>query len=252
MTPMTPATPSTPTTRRLRVGRALASVYAVACFLAVLAPALAVRWTTLRSGVGTGGIAGWDLVAASAVVGAAHATTARARLRCEHRIAARGSHVWIASLNALVVLALSASLLVLGVLEHFAAEHAALANRGLPVVVLWAGLQLAAVGLAEATGRFVFWWLEPHPAPHRACRWGVLPPVRALVPLAALRRVSPRVPVGVGVSTASTPTAATAATMSAAVSAPAPTMASTSMASTSTPAPTMASTSMATSSTPAP
>jgi hypothetical protein len=30
------------------------------------------------------------------------------------------------------------------------------------VVVLWIGLQLIAVGLSEAAGRFVFWWLEPH------------------------------------------------------------------------------------------
>jgi len=157
-------------------------VYAAACFLVVLAPALAVRWTTLRSGVGgAAGIAGWDLVAASAVVGTAHATTARARLRCEHRLAARGSHVWIASLNALVVLALGASLLVLGVLERFAEEHGVIANRGLPVVALWTGLQLVAVVLAEATGRLVFWWLEPHPTPEQACRWGVLPPARSLV-----------------------------------------------------------------------
>jgi hypothetical protein len=186
-----------------RAGRAVASAYAVACFLAVLAPALAVRWTTLRSGIGgAGGIAGWDLVAASALVGAAHATTARARLRCEHRIAARGSHVWIASLNALVVLALAASLLVLGVLEQFADEHGAIANRGLPVVVLWAGLQLAAVGLAEATGRLVFWWLEPHPSPEQACRWGVLPPARHLVRrLPAPRRRSPA-PAGVAAAAA--------------------------------------------------
>jgi len=166
---------------RQRAGRIGASAYAAACFVVVLAPALAVRWTTLHAGVGgAGGIAGWDLVAASAVVGAAHATTARARLRCEHRIAARGSHVWIASLNALVVLALGASLLVLGVLERFAEEHAAIANRGLPVVALWAGLQLVAVGLAEATGRLVFWWLEPHPTPEQICRWGILPPARTL------------------------------------------------------------------------
>lgn len=188
---------------RLQAGRLIASVYAVACFAVVLAPALAVRWTTLRSGVGgAGGIVGWDLVAASAVVGAGHATTARARLRCEHRIAARGSHVWIASLNALVVLALGASLLVLGVLERFAEEHGAIANRGLPVVALWAGLQLVAVGLAEATGRLVFWWLEPDPGPDRTCRWGVLPPARSLVrrlPAPRRRPTAPVPRVGLGV-----------------------------------------------------
>ncbi|HEX6417453.1 MAG TPA: hypothetical protein VFZ77_03125, partial [Acidimicrobiales bacterium] len=53
------------------------------------------------------------------------------------------------------------------------------------------GLQLVAVAMAEATGRLVFWWLEPHPAPHRACRWGVLPPARHLVRLPRLRWRAP-------------------------------------------------------------
>jgi hypothetical protein len=48
------------------------------------------------------------------------------------------------------------------VLASFPDEHAALANRGFPVVGLWLGIQLTAVVLAEATGRLVFWWLEPH------------------------------------------------------------------------------------------
>jgi hypothetical protein len=176
----------------------VASVYAAACFGAVLAPALAVRWAVFRSDIG--GVAGRDLVAASVVVGAAHAAVAWTRLRCEERTAVRRSHIWIASLNALVVLALSASLLVLGVLELFAAEHAAIANRGLPVVVLWAGLQVVAVTLAEVTGRLVFWWLEPQPAPERVCRWGVLPSARRLVRLPQLRvRLRPRVPAPVPV-----------------------------------------------------
>lgn len=161
------------------VDHLVAAVYAAACFAAVLAPALAVNWAVFRSDIG--GIAGRDLIAASVVIGAAHATIAWTRLRCEKRTAARRSHIWIASLNALVVLALSASLLVLAVLGRFADEHAAITNRGLPVVALWAGLQLVAVALAETTGRLVFWWLEPHPAPHRCCRWGVLPPARQLV-----------------------------------------------------------------------
>jgi hypothetical protein len=49
------------------------------------------------------------------------------------------------------------------VLWGFADEHASLAYRGYPVVVLWLGVQLAAVVLSEVTGRVVFWWLEPHP-----------------------------------------------------------------------------------------
>jgi hypothetical protein len=185
----------TPTAKRT-VDHLVAAVYAAACFGAVLAPALAVRWAVFRSDIG--GVAGRDLVAASVIVGAGHAAVAWARLRCEERTAARRSHIWIASLNALVVLALTASLLVLAALHLFADEHAAIANRGLPVVTLWAGLQLVAVALAEITGRLVFWWLEPHPAPHRACRWGVLPPARHLL---RRLRVTTRTPASVPAAT---------------------------------------------------
>ena len=182
---------------RRTVDHLVAAFYAAACFGAVIAPAMAVRWAVFRSDIQ--GVAGRDIVAASVIVGAGHALVAWTRLRCEERTAARRSHIWIASLNALVVLALSASLLVLGVLEHFAAENAAIANRGLPVVGLWAGLQLVAVALAEVTGRAVFWWLEPHPAPHRVCRWGVLPPARQLVrrPFSSAKTPAPAaIPVG--------------------------------------------------------
>jgi hypothetical protein len=178
MATTTMASMATTTTRRT-VDHLVAAVYAAACFAAVLAPALAVRWTVFRTDIV--GVAGRDIVAASVVVGVGHAAVAWTRLRCEKRVAARRSHIWIASLNALVVLALSASLLVLGVLERYADEHAAIAHRGLPVVALWSGLQLVAVAMAEATGRVVFWWLEPHPEPHRICRWGVLPPARQLL-----------------------------------------------------------------------
>jgi hypothetical protein len=172
---------------RRTLDQVVAAVYAVLCFGAVLAPAVAVRWAVFRSDIQ--GVGGRDIVTASVLVGAGHAYIAWTRLRCEERTAMRRSHIWIASLNALVVLALSASLLVLGVLEHFAVEHAAIANRGLPVVGLWIGLQLIAVTLAELTGRFVFWWLEPQPEPCRDCRWGVLPPARRLarVPAPVLR-----------------------------------------------------------------
>lgn len=186
---------------RRRIDHLVATVYAAACFAVVLAPALAVQWTVVRTDVG--GVAGRDIVAASVLVGAGHAAVAWTRLRCEKRAAVRRSHIWIASLNALVVLALSASLLVLVVLGHYADEHAAFANRGLPVVALWVGLQLVAVTLAELTGRFVFWWLEPHPEPHRCCRWGVLPPARRLMGaqllrFPVLRRLRPKAPAPVG------------------------------------------------------
>jgi hypothetical protein len=53
--------------------------------------------------------------------------------------------------------------LLLAILYGFADEHASVADRGYPVVVLWTGVQVVAVVVAELTGRFVFWWLEPHP-----------------------------------------------------------------------------------------
>jgi predicted Co/Zn/Cd cation transporter (cation efflux family) len=106
-----------------------------------------------------------DVLAASAAVGAVHMVLVWRRLGDEEPTAARRLHLCIASLNALVVLALSASLLLLLVLYWFPDEHASLANRGFPVFVLWAGVQGVAVLLAEATYRFFFWWLEPHEPP---------------------------------------------------------------------------------------
>jgi hypothetical protein len=44
-----------------------------------------------------------------------------------------------------------------------------MANRDLPVVALWVGVQTVAVLLAEATGRLVFAWLEPDAAAR--ARW---------------------------------------------------------------------------------
>lgn len=55
----------------------------------------------------------------------------------ERRTHRQRAHIWIASLNALVVLALSASLLLLVVLYWFPNEHASLANRGFPVALMW-------------------------------------------------------------------------------------------------------------------
>jgi hypothetical protein len=61
------------------------------------------------------------------------------------------------------VLALGATLLPMVLLWGLADEQASMADRGVPVVALWLGVQAVAVALAELTGRFVFWWLEPHP-----------------------------------------------------------------------------------------
>jgi hypothetical protein len=83
------------------------------------------------------------------------------RVRNQERTAARWLHVWIASFNALVALALTMPLLLLLVLYWFPDEHASLANRGFPLSLLWAGVQAVAIVLAEVTARLFFWWLEP-------------------------------------------------------------------------------------------
>lgn len=127
-------------------------------FAVVLGPAVAVRWGTLHAGVGS---LDDDILVASMLVGVLHAVLAWNRLRDEERLPQRRLHLWIAALNALVVLALSASLLLLVVLVAFPDEHFTLGNRGFPFVTVWSGIQLVAVLLAEAIARVTFWWLDP-------------------------------------------------------------------------------------------
>lgn len=143
------------------VDRVAPPIYAAIDFLVILAPAVAVKLAADRGSLG--GSEGVELIVASAVLGAVHAVFAWARLRSEERVAVRRADMWIASIDALVVLALGATLLLVAVLYGFADEHASLADRGYPVVALWSGIQIVAVALAEATGRLVFRWLEPHP-----------------------------------------------------------------------------------------
>ncbi len=147
--------------KRDSVDRLAAGLYAAVDCAVILAPALALKLAADRGGMGD--LDGVDLIVASAVLGAIHAVIAGTRLRSEERTAVRRADMWIAAADALVVLALSATLLPITVLWGFADEHASMADRGFPVVALWLGVQVVAVGLAEATGRFVFWWLEPHP-----------------------------------------------------------------------------------------
>ncbi len=135
-------------------------VYAAIDFVVIVAPALAVMVAADRGGMGDAD--GRNLVVASILLGTVHAVVAWARLRSEERIAVRRADMWLAAVDALVVLALAATLLPLAVLYRFADEHASLADRGYPVVLLWAGLQGVAVVASEVTGRVVFWWLEPH------------------------------------------------------------------------------------------
>ena len=144
--------------RRQLVDHVAPPIYAAVDFAAIMAPAVYLKVTADRAGLGDQGV---DLLWASTVIGAVHAVLAWSRLRSEKRIARRRADLWIAAIDALVVLALGATLLLIAVLHGFADEHASLADRGYPVVVLWIGIQLVAVTAAEATGWFVFWWLEP-------------------------------------------------------------------------------------------
>ena len=149
------------TTREL-VDRIAPPVYAAVDFAVIIAPALAVKVAAERGGMG--GTEGVDLIIASCVLGAAHAAVAWSRFLFEERTAVRRADMWIAAVDALVVLALGATVLLVAVLYGFSDEHASLAERGYPVVALWAGIQLAAIAVAEVTARVVFWWLEPHPS----------------------------------------------------------------------------------------
>jgi hypothetical protein len=137
---------------------AVAAAFALAGFAVVLAPAVALRSEVLNAGIGS---MDDDILAASAVVGTVEMVLAWRRVRNQERTAARRLHVWIASFNALVALALTMPLLLLLVLYWFPDEHASLANRGFPLSLLWAGVQAVAIVLAEVTARLFVWWLEP-------------------------------------------------------------------------------------------
>lgn len=158
--------------RRQVVDQVAPPIYATIDFIVILTPALAVKLASDRGGMGDA--EGMDLIAASAVLGAVHAVLAWARLRSEERVAVRRADMWIAAFDSLVVLALGATLLLVAILYGFADEHASLADRGYPVVGLWIGVQLVAIAAAESTGRFLFWWLEPHdPITGRRSRRGI-------------------------------------------------------------------------------
>jgi putative Mn2+ efflux pump MntP len=137
--------------------------YVVIDITVIVAPALAVRFAAERGGLGDA--KDLDLVVASGILACVHALMAWTRLRSEERSARHKADSWIAAVDALVVLALGATLLPVVVLWGFADEHASIANRGYPVVALWVGVQLVAITLAELTGRAVFWWLERSDGP---------------------------------------------------------------------------------------
>jgi hypothetical protein len=126
----------------------------------LLAPAILLQWDVLNAGVGS---VDDDLLFASALAGAAQVAITLGRTRAIRSTATHLMPLVVASLDALVVLALSGSLLVLGVLYWFPDEHASLATHGYPLVLLWGGFQLLAVVLAEVTARALLRWLDPAP-----------------------------------------------------------------------------------------
>ena len=144
---------------RRRADWLLPTAYALVAFGVVMAPSVAVWLAANKGGMGDG--SGLDLVLASLLIGGWDAILSWRRLRDEERVAIRRADIWLASVIALVVQAFAATLLLVVVLHGFAEEHSWMANRDYPVIVLWAGIQLVAVLLAEGSGRLVFRWLEP-------------------------------------------------------------------------------------------
>lgn len=149
-----------------RVARALAVVYAMFDAAVIVAPAVSVRATGARAGIE--GEYDVDLLVASLVIGVVHSAIAWRRLVDEERAAERAIDVWIASIDALVVLAFCSTFIITAILLGFTDIHALLAQRGAPVVALWAGAAIVSVVLAELTAHWVYRWLEPqHPVqPH--------------------------------------------------------------------------------------
>lgn len=133
-------------------------LYGVIDLVVIVTPALVFKLASDRGGLGD--TQGLDLVVASTVIGTLHGLVAAARLRSEERSAVRRADMWIAAVDSLAVLGLTATLLPAAVLWGFAEEHGSIAERGYPVVVLWVAVQLVAVAVAELVGRAVFRWLE--------------------------------------------------------------------------------------------
>lgn len=145
------------TSRRL-LAEAAAGGYALAVLVVVVAPAVVLVLAGARGGLGVTG-QGLDLTAASALVGLAYAAVALRRLRRQGSPERSRTDAWLAAAQALSVLALLSSLLLAVMLLLAAPLQVLLADAEKPLVALWAGGQLLAVGLAELTERASFRWL---------------------------------------------------------------------------------------------
>lgn len=158
----------------------------------IVAPSVVLAFAAHKGGLP--GAHGADLVIASGLIGSAHALIVWFRMWRELRIGHRIANAWIAAFDALVVLALTVTLLLIVVLGGFAPQHAVLINRGWPVLGLWVLVQLAAVAMAELTRSVVLRWLsapviEPGPTqtPPTLGRHGAVSAPHGLAPERAAR-----------------------------------------------------------------
>lgn len=141
-------------------GRMLAFALALFSVLHVVAatlPAVVLAVVAEKGGLPTAH--GLDLVAVSAALGLVHAIVVWKRLTTELRRGIAFLDAFIAEFDALVVLALLATGLLIVVLGGLAPEHSALVNQGWPVIGLWAVVLFTAIGVAELTRTAVLRWL---------------------------------------------------------------------------------------------
>ena len=149
--------------------RRSAAFVGVAIFSALHVLVLAGPATVLAMTADKGGLTslhGFDLVGISLVIGAAHAYIVEHRLVPELREVDVRLDAFLAAFNALVVLALVTTGLLVGLLGGFARQHAAMLNDGWPVVGLWTLVLLGAVAAAELVRSLVLRWLEPRHEGH--------------------------------------------------------------------------------------
>ncbi|MGY1634428.1 hypothetical protein ACI784_22240 [Geodermatophilus sp. SYSU D01186] len=138
--------------------RAASAAYAVLVLVLVLAPAMVVRAAGARGGAGVVGTS--DLLAVSAVTGAAAAVLAWRRLSAPD--GADPASRWIAALGALGVLAAGATAVPTVVLHTAAASTASVLTPG-----VWGGGLAVAVLAAEAVRGGLVRWLAPVPTSRR-------------------------------------------------------------------------------------
>lgn len=146
--------------------RQLAS-FALAAFASIHVAVVLAPAVVLAAAADKGGLSwahGFDLVAASLLLGVATGFVVWRRLHHELHEGVMFRSAFLAEFDALVVLALLSTGLLMVVLGGFAPEHAAILNQGWPVVALWTGVQFVAIGLAERARSAVLTWMEPeHP-----------------------------------------------------------------------------------------